>query len=404
MSFAIFPPEINSGLIYTGPGSGSLLSAASAWNSLASDLTSAATSSQSVIANLTTGPWTGPSATVMASAAGPYVGWLHATAASAEQAGTQATAVAGAYETARASSVPPPVIAANRAQLASLVATNWLGQNTPAIAANEAHYMSMWSQDALAMDTYAASAQTATTALPAQAAAPQVATGLPSTAGVVQSAATNASALATQAAPAAASDPLSSLFSGLGSAAGSTGSAAGAGGTSSLAGLQLIYYPALIATLPLRVLLGLIIQLVTAASRGAGLAGATGAAGSGTLAGEQLLTNVGNLVDGKLKLISGGVANQLRAFGSAISAKLASAHSMGGLSVPQSWSTGTAMGRAVPELPATTVSPLTPAPSAGMPGGPYGQAMLGALSGRGLSTLAGKVPGPKVVPKSPAGG
>ena len=36
-----------------------------------------------------------------------------------------------------AATVPPPVIAANRALLAMLIATNFLGQNTPAIAATE---------------------------------------------------------------------------------------------------------------------------------------------------------------------------------------------------------------------------------------------------------------------------
>ncbi len=39
-----------------------------------------------------------------------------------------------------AMTVPPPVIAANRAELMALVATNFLGQNTPAIAATEAQY------------------------------------------------------------------------------------------------------------------------------------------------------------------------------------------------------------------------------------------------------------------------
>ena len=58
--------------------------------------------------------------------------------------------------------VPPPVIAANRAQLASLVATNFLGQNTPAIAATEAHYGEMWAQDAAAMYGYAGSSAAAT--------------------------------------------------------------------------------------------------------------------------------------------------------------------------------------------------------------------------------------------------
>jgi PPE-repeat protein len=59
--------------------------------------------------------------------------------------------------------VPPPVILANRAQLAALIATNFFGQNTPAIAATEAHYMEMWAQDATAMYGYAADSATAST-------------------------------------------------------------------------------------------------------------------------------------------------------------------------------------------------------------------------------------------------
>jgi PPE family len=50
-------------------------------------------------------------------------------------------------EAAFAATVPPPVIAANRALLASLVVTNFLGQNTSTIAATEAHYAEMWAQD-----------------------------------------------------------------------------------------------------------------------------------------------------------------------------------------------------------------------------------------------------------------
>ena len=52
--------------------------------------------------------------------------------------------------------VPPPVIAANRVLLMTLIATNFFGQNTPAIAATEAQYMEMWAQDAAAMYGYAA--------------------------------------------------------------------------------------------------------------------------------------------------------------------------------------------------------------------------------------------------------
>jgi PPE-repeat protein len=59
--------------------------------------------------------------------------------------------------------VPPPEVATNRAQLAMLVATNVIGQNTPAIAANEALYGEMWAQDAAAMYGYAGSSATAST-------------------------------------------------------------------------------------------------------------------------------------------------------------------------------------------------------------------------------------------------
>ena len=44
----------------------------------------------------------------------------------------------------------PSPVAANRAQLAALTASNLLGQNAPAIASTEAAYMEMWAQDAAA--------------------------------------------------------------------------------------------------------------------------------------------------------------------------------------------------------------------------------------------------------------
>ncbi len=62
--------------------------------------------------------------------------------------------------------MPPPEIAANRSLLATLVATNFLGINTPAIAATEALYAEMWAQDAVAMYGYAASSASATTLSP----------------------------------------------------------------------------------------------------------------------------------------------------------------------------------------------------------------------------------------------
>ncbi|WP_057003599.1 PPE family protein, SVP subgroup [Mycobacterium kyorinense] len=62
--------------------------------------------------------------------------------------------------------VPPPVIAANRALLMALVATNFFGQNTPAIMATEAQYMEMWAQDAAAMYGYAGASAAASRVTP----------------------------------------------------------------------------------------------------------------------------------------------------------------------------------------------------------------------------------------------
>lgn len=161
MFYGAFPPEFNSGRMYSGPGAGSLVAAATSWQNLATELQSTATSYSSVLSSLTAGPWVGPSSIAMASAAAPYVAWMQQTAAQAAQSATQATEAAAAYETAFAAHVPPAVIAENRALLAQLVATNLFGQNTSAIAANEAEYSEFWAQDATAMDTYFASSATA---------------------------------------------------------------------------------------------------------------------------------------------------------------------------------------------------------------------------------------------------
>ena len=166
LDFVLLPPEINSARIFAGAGSGPLLMAASAWDGLASDLAGAASSFQSVISGLANGPWSGPSSAAMAEAAAPYVGWLSAAAGQAETAGAQAQAAATAFESALAATVPPAAVTANRAQLLALVATNFLGQNTPAIAATEFEYMEMWAQDVGAMLGYHSGATSVASALP----------------------------------------------------------------------------------------------------------------------------------------------------------------------------------------------------------------------------------------------
>jgi PPE-repeat protein len=143
-----------------------MISAAATWEGLAADLRSQAAAYTSVVSALTSDGWRGPASTSMAAAAAPYAAWMNTTAAQAEQTANQANAAAAAYEAAFAATVPPPLIAANRAQLAMLVATNFLGQNTPAIMATEAHYVEMWAQDAAAMYGYAGSSAAATQLTP----------------------------------------------------------------------------------------------------------------------------------------------------------------------------------------------------------------------------------------------
>ena len=160
MDFASLPPEVNSARMYSGPGSGPLLAAASAWDGIAADLLAGELGYQTVLNELATS-WTGPTATAMTTAAAPYLAWLHATAGQAEHTANQARAAAAAYETAFTVTVPPPVVTANRSQWAGLVATNLLGQNTLAIALADADYAQMWAQDVTAMYGYAAGAAAA---------------------------------------------------------------------------------------------------------------------------------------------------------------------------------------------------------------------------------------------------
>lgn len=161
MDFGLLPPEVNSGRMYAGPGSGPLLAAAGGWDSLSAELGITAAVYESVLSGLTGLHWHGPASQAMAASARPHVAWLHTTAERARQAAMRARSAAAAYELAHTMTVPPPAIAANRSQLALLVATNFFGQNTAAIAATEAQYAEYWAQDASAMYAYSASSAAA---------------------------------------------------------------------------------------------------------------------------------------------------------------------------------------------------------------------------------------------------
>ncbi|GLE51397.1 PPE family protein [Mycobacterium montefiorense] len=166
LNFGALPPEVNSAKMYIGAGSGSMLAAAAAWNAIATEMRSAATTYESVIKSLVSEGWLGPASARMAAALEPYLAWMSTTAAQAEQAGAGANAAAAAYEAAFAATVPPPLVTANRTLLVNLVSSNIIGQNSGAIAATEAQYGEMWAQDASAMTTYTASSRAATQMTP----------------------------------------------------------------------------------------------------------------------------------------------------------------------------------------------------------------------------------------------
>ncbi|WP_156452750.1 PPE family protein [Mycobacterium gordonae] len=159
-NFSALPPEVNSARLYTGAGPVPMLTAAAAWDLLASEMHCAADSFGSTIAALAAGSWQGPASLAMTAAAAPHLRWLSTAAAHAEAAAVMARTAAAEFDTALAAAVPPTVVAVNRGEVVSLLASNLFGQNAAAIAAAESLYNEMWAQDVTAMVAYHAGVST----------------------------------------------------------------------------------------------------------------------------------------------------------------------------------------------------------------------------------------------------
>lgn len=172
MDWLARPPEVNSALIYTGPGAAPLTAAAAAWSSIAASLYETAATMGTTWGELMS-TWSGPSYTAATTAIHSYISWITMTAGQADHTANLASAAASAFEETYAMTIPPPVVAQNRTRLATLVTTNFLGINTPAIMATEAEYAEYWVQDATAITTYFAQSTAITNTLPKHAPAPQ---------------------------------------------------------------------------------------------------------------------------------------------------------------------------------------------------------------------------------------
>ncbi|UQB91574.1 MULTISPECIES: PPE family protein [Mycobacterium] len=155
MDFGILPPEIISALIHSGPGAWSLIEAAGFWQELSAELEQSASSYTAELSWLST-TWHGPSSMAMAQALEPYLAWLRLTAQQCQQTAASVQVVAAAFEWTHWTVVHPSLVAANRARLAMLLATNFFGVNYPAIAETEAEYHTMWVNNSAAMYRYAA--------------------------------------------------------------------------------------------------------------------------------------------------------------------------------------------------------------------------------------------------------
>jgi PPE-repeat protein len=389
VDFAALPPEINSGRMYAGAGSEPLLAAAAAWDGLASELSSAATSYQLTVSELTSGAWLGPSSASMAAAAAPYVAWMTTTAAQAEQTASQARAAVAAYETAFFAHVPPPLIAANRTLLMSLVATNILGQNNPAIATTEAQYAEMWAQDAAAMYGYAGASASASTLTPVSSPSQDTNPDGTGTQAAARAAAAATSPGTAQNALSQVPTTLQSLASGGSTTLATAPSALSStpaspslesilGAAGSFAGP--LYGPIYIAAGALDFVSPLFTAIGAAPAAASASAVAVPESAVGTLAGSY----------------GSGLG------GAGVSAEVGRAASVGGMSVPQSWGTAApAIRLAATALPAAGLDGLPEAGAAGPGGWSGGMPPVGSV----VNAPRNGAPGPhsdsrrKVIPQ-----
>jgi len=155
--FSAFPPEVNAGQLMAGDQGASIAAAVAAHEALSAALMEEGARMGTTAGTTAATGWEGVGGAAMVSTAMPYVAALEALAGWVQQSAASAAAIEQAYAVTKAAMIQVPICTTNRTSQAGLVATNVIGQNTPAIIGLDAEYYGhFWTNNASLMGSYEA--------------------------------------------------------------------------------------------------------------------------------------------------------------------------------------------------------------------------------------------------------
>lgn len=148
-----YPPEVNSGNMYAGPGSDSLRRAAAMWRLLGQEMMALQEAFDRVLLGLMDG-WSGPAATQVMEAAKPFAKWLADLSDQLLETVEPIAAIVWAYDYAVDGVVDPEQIDRNRNRQQWLINNNTFGRYDAEIADVEEEYQGWWEYDGTVMRHY----------------------------------------------------------------------------------------------------------------------------------------------------------------------------------------------------------------------------------------------------------